>query len=46
MKGLMSGPLNILSLADHYYPDLGSGRLAKGQSSPVMPEPCPSSSTK
>jgi hypothetical protein len=46
MKGLVSGPLSTPSLADHYYPNLGSGRLAKGQSSSVMPGPWPSSSTK
>lgn len=41
MKGLMPGPPSTPSLADHYDPDLGSGRLDKVQPSPVMPGPCP-----
>lgn len=41
MLGLMPGPLRTPSLVDHYDPDLGSGRLAKVQPSPVMPGACP-----
>lgn len=48
MKGLMPGPPSTPSLADHYYPDLGSGRLAKGQSPQscqgLVPPPPPSRS--
>lgn len=46
MKGLVSGPLGTPSLADHYYPDLGSGGLAFSQSCQGLTPPPPLSWSK